>query len=61
MQYQIGESTFLQTKYGKWQWKFDELAIHFDATNCKGTLPLSMFLVINDNPYGLMFSLCLYE
>jgi hypothetical protein len=25
--------------------------------DCKGTLPLSVFLVINDNPYGLMFSL----
>jgi hypothetical protein len=24
---------------------------------CKGKLPLSVFLVINDNPYGLMFSL----
>jgi hypothetical protein len=25
--------------------------------SCKGQLPLSVFLVINDNPYGLMFSL----
>jgi hypothetical protein len=25
--------------------------------DCKGKLPLSVFLVINDNPYGLMFSL----
>jgi hypothetical protein len=24
---------------------------------CKGQLPLSVFLVINDNPYGLIFSL----
>jgi hypothetical protein len=24
---------------------------------CKGKLALSIFLVINDNPYGLMFSL----
>jgi hypothetical protein len=24
---------------------------------CKGILPLSVFLVINDNPYGLMFLL----
>jgi hypothetical protein len=24
---------------------------------CKGKLPLSVFLVINDNPYGLMLSL----
>jgi hypothetical protein len=24
---------------------------------CKGKLPLSVFLVINDNPYGLIFSL----
>jgi hypothetical protein len=24
---------------------------------CKGKLPLSVFLVINDNPYGLMFLL----
>jgi hypothetical protein len=24
---------------------------------CKGKLPLSVLLVINDNPYGLMFSL----
>ena len=28
---------------------------------CKGTLPLCVVLVINDNPYGLMFSLSLYE
>jgi hypothetical protein len=27
------------------------------ARECKGKLPLSVFLVINDNPYGLMFSL----
>jgi hypothetical protein len=27
---------------------------------CKGKLPLSVFLVINDNPYGLMFSLRLF-
>jgi hypothetical protein len=29
--------------------------------DCKGTLPLCVVLVINDNPYGLMFSLSLYE
>ena len=28
---------------------------------CKCTLPLCVVLVINDNPYGLMFSLSLYE
>ena len=28
---------------------------------CKGILPLCVVLVINDNPYGLMFSLSLYE
>jgi hypothetical protein len=27
---------------------------------CKGKLPLSVFLVINDNPYGLMFSLSFF-
>jgi hypothetical protein len=27
------------------------------VTYCKDKLPLSVFLVINDNPYGLMFSL----
>ena len=29
--------------------------------DCKGILPLCVVLVINDNPYGLMFSLSLYE
>ena len=29
--------------------------------DCKGTLSLCVVLVINDNPYGLMFSLSLYE
>ena len=29
--------------------------------DCKGTLPLCVVLVINDNSYGLMFSLSLYE
>jgi hypothetical protein len=28
---------------------------------CKGTWPLCVFLVINDNPYGLIFLLSLYE
>ena len=28
---------------------------------CKGILPLCVVLVTNDNPYGLMFSLSLYE
>jgi hypothetical protein len=32
-------------------WELDPVAA------CKGKLPLSVFLVINDNPYGLMFSL----
>jgi hypothetical protein len=27
------------------------------GAGCKGKLPLSVFLVINDNPYVLMFSL----
>jgi hypothetical protein len=30
-------------------------------TCCKGTLPLCVVLIINDNPYGLIFSLSLYE
>jgi hypothetical protein len=29
--------------------------------DCKGNLPLCVVLVINDNPYGLMFPLSLYE
>jgi hypothetical protein len=32
-------------------------APHFMGVLCKGKLALSIFLVINDNPYGLMFSL----
>jgi hypothetical protein len=33
-----------------------------DAALCKGTLPLCVFWVINnDNSYGIMFSLSLYE
>jgi hypothetical protein len=31
--------------------------INFPENICKDKLPLSVFLVINDNPYGLMFSL----
>jgi len=35
-----------------------EIVINYqNGGDCKGTLPLSVFLVINDNPYGLMFSL----
>ena len=32
-----------------------------NKASCKGILPLCVVLVINDNPYGLMFSLSLYE
>jgi hypothetical protein len=31
------------------------------AHKCKGILPLCVVLVMNDNLYGLMFSLSLYE
>jgi hypothetical protein len=35
-----------------------EIVINYkNGGDCKGKLPLSVFLVINDNPYGLMFSL----
>jgi hypothetical protein len=35
-----------------------EIVINYqNGGDCKGNLPLSMLLVINDNPYGLMFSL----
>jgi hypothetical protein len=33
----------------------------FEQCRCKGILPLCVVLVINDNPYGLIFSLSLYE
>jgi hypothetical protein len=32
-----------------------------ELLRCKGTLPLSVFLVLITILYGLMFSLCLYE
>ena len=39
-----------------------EIVINYqNGGDCKGTLPLCVVLVINDNPYGLMFSLSLYE
>jgi hypothetical protein len=31
--------------------------ISFGRTHCKGKLPLNVFLEMNDNPYGLVFSL----
>jgi hypothetical protein len=35
-----------------------EIVINYqNGGDCKGTLPLCVVLVINDNPYGLMFSL----
>jgi hypothetical protein len=34
-----------------------ERSVAADEAICKGKLPLSVFLVINDNPYGLIFSL----
>jgi len=39
-----------------------EIVINYqNGGDCKGKLPLCVVLVINDNPYGLMFSLSLYE
>jgi hypothetical protein len=35
----------------------DAFSIVLRRSDCKGKLPLSVLLVINDNPYGLMFSL----
>jgi hypothetical protein len=37
--------------------------VHKHIGTCKGTLPLCVFLVIDDNSYGLIFSLssCLKE
>ena len=38
-----------------------EIVINYqNGGDCKGTLPLCVVLVINDNPYGLMFSLSFY-
>ena len=39
-----------------------EIVINYqNGGDCKGTLPLCVVLVINDNSYGLMFLLSLYE
>ena len=39
-----------------------EIVINYqNGGDCKGKMPLCVVLVINDNPYGLMFSLSLYE